>query len=151
MIGQSLSLLVNSFSKWPEELACRQATLSVADEVVRRPDQLSYSPQGLANLVNGFNKWPDQAATRRATVTIAGEVCRRAPRLSDCTSRELANLDGFSKYPWMRGKPQLRLLVRSLAAPIVFFSSLTSIWQTLRTASVGAQKIGRRSYHRASA
>ncbi|WP_028351145.1 hypothetical protein [Bradyrhizobium murdochi] len=47
--SQSLGLLVNGFSKWPEETASRQAAIALAGEVFRRADRharLSDLPRG---------------------------------------------------------------------------------------------------------
>ncbi|NOJ50136.1 hypothetical protein [Bradyrhizobium archetypum] len=84
--SQSLGLLVNGFSKWPEETASRQAAIAVAGEVLRRlgryPRFSEFTPRGLANLVNGFSKWPKEAVSRKAIFAIAGEVLRRGDQLS---------------------------------------------------------------------
>lgn len=106
--SQSLSLLVNGFSKWPERAETREGTEIIAREVRRRADRpirLSDSNhQELANLVNGFSKWSDAAHCRGATVAIAREVLHRAARrevrLSDFGHQHLANLvNGFGKWP----------------------------------------------------
>ncbi|WP_353642671.1 XopAD/skwp family type III secretion system effector [Mesorhizobium sp. WSM2239] len=110
--SQSLSLLVNGFSKWTERPETREGTEAVANEVCRRAERRfrlsDFKQQELTNLVNGFSKWPEQAAFREAAGAIAGEVLRRdhRARLSDSTPQELANLvNGFSKWPeeeWSR-------------------------------------------------
>lgn len=106
--SQSLSLLVNGFSKWPERAETREGTEIIAREIRRRADRpfrLSESNhQELANLVNGCSKWPEAADCRDATVAIAGEVLHRAARrevrLFDFGHQHLANLvNGFGKWP----------------------------------------------------
>ncbi|WFU40169.1 shikimate kinase [Bradyrhizobium sp. CB82] len=99
MDGQSLALLVNGFSKWPEENACRRAMVAIAGNV--DAGRLSdFDPQNLANLVNGFSKRPRERACRRATVAIARELIRRpADQLARFDKQQLANLvNGFSKW-----------------------------------------------------
>ncbi|WP_456639166.1 hypothetical protein [Bradyrhizobium sp. USDA 10063] len=100
--NQSLALLVNGFSKCPDEESCGQATAAIAREVCGA--RLSeYIPQNLANLVNGFSKWPEQAHCSQAAGLLAGELSRRAARrdgLFDFNQQGLANLvNGFGKWP----------------------------------------------------
>ncbi|WP_412177453.1 shikimate kinase, partial [Mesorhizobium sp. YC-39] len=97
--SQSLALLVNGFSKWPED--CHGAIVAIAREVHHRADQLSRSkPQELSTLVNGLSKWPQEENTRRAALAIAREVLRRTNQLSGFNPQELANLvNGFAKWP----------------------------------------------------
>ncbi|WP_139032268.1 hypothetical protein [Mesorhizobium amorphae] len=97
--SQSLALLVNGFSKWPED--CHGAIVAIAREVHHRADQLSRSkPQELSTLVNGLSKWPQEENTRRAALAIALEVLRRTNQLSGFNPQELANLvNGFAKWP----------------------------------------------------
>ncbi|MGL3104829.1 XopAD/skwp family type III secretion system effector [Bradyrhizobium sp. BR 1432] len=96
---QELANLVNGLSKWVDAPDCREATLAIAREVLRRGARLShFTPQELGNLVNGFSKWPDAPDCREATLAIAHEV--RGARLSHFTPQELGNLvNGFSKWP----------------------------------------------------
>ncbi|WP_244749619.1 XopAD/skwp family type III secretion system effector [Mesorhizobium sp. L-2-11] len=101
--SQSLSLLVNGFSKWPQRSETRDGTEAVASEVRRREDRRfglsDFREQHLANLVNGFSKWPEKEWSRQATGTIAGEVLRRRNLgLSTFNHQDLANLvNGFGK------------------------------------------------------
>ncbi|QQN65500.1 shikimate kinase [Bradyrhizobium diazoefficiens] len=100
--NQSQGLLVNGFSKWPDEESCGEATEAIAREVCGA--RLSeYIPQHLANLVNGFSKWPEQAHCSQAASLLAGEICRRAARrdgLFDFNQQGLANLvNGLGKWP----------------------------------------------------
>ncbi|EHK54641.1 hypothetical protein MAXJ12_23817 [Mesorhizobium alhagi CCNWXJ12-2] len=105
--SQSLSLLVNGFSKWTQRPETREGTQAVASEVRRRADRRlrlsDFKQQELANLVNGFSKWPEEEWSRQATGAIAGEVLRRtrrAPGLSAFNHQDLANLvNGFGKCP----------------------------------------------------
>ncbi|KUM23571.1 hypothetical protein AU467_33445 [Mesorhizobium loti] len=80
--SQSLALLVNGLSKWPEQENSRLATVAVSGEVRRRAERASglagFEPQHLANLVNGFSKRPQETGCGAATVAIASEVGRRA-------------------------------------------------------------------------
>ncbi|WP_430694748.1 shikimate kinase [Mesorhizobium dulcispinae] len=109
--SQSLALLVNGFSKWPEQENSRLASVAVSGEVRRRAERTNglagFEPQHLANLVNGFSKWPQETGCGAATVAIASEVGRRAGQanwLCDFHPQELANLvNGFSKWPEAAG------------------------------------------------
>ncbi|UVO33082.1 shikimate kinase [Bradyrhizobium arachidis] len=100
--NQSLALLVNGFSKCPDEESCGQATEAIAREVCEARVS-EYIPQNLANLVNGFSKWPEQAHCSQAAGLLAGELSRRAARrdgLFDFNQQGLANLvNGFGKWP----------------------------------------------------
>ncbi|MBM2715232.1 shikimate kinase [Mesorhizobium caraganae] len=105
--SQSLSLLVNGFSKWTQRSETREGTEAVASEVRRRDDRRfrlsDFKQQELANLVNGFSKWPEEEWSRQGTGAIAGEVLRRTRRdfgLSAFNHQDLANLvNGFGKCP----------------------------------------------------
>ncbi|WP_156949257.1 shikimate kinase [Bradyrhizobium sp. WSM1417] len=95
--GQDLSLLVNSFSKWPKEPSCRKAAAAIASEMLSRK-RSDFKPQELATLVNGFCKWPSEPGCRMAAVAIADSV--RPHRLSEFNKQHLVNLvNGFSKWP----------------------------------------------------
>ncbi|MGY8678313.1 XopAD/skwp family type III secretion system effector [Bradyrhizobium sp. UFLA05-153] len=99
---QSLSLLANGLSKWPERTECREATVAIASEVSRRARHAGlahFTQQQLSNLVNGFCKWPNETKCCRATVAIADEVCRRT-HISDFNPQALTNLaNAFCKWP----------------------------------------------------
>ncbi|GLR90959.1 shikimate kinase [Bradyrhizobium iriomotense] len=104
--SQSLSLLVNGFSKWPQRTETREGTEAVAREVRRRADRRrlpDFDHQNLANLVNGFSKWPQAADCRDVMVALAGEVLYRTHSdfgLSAFNHQDLANLvNGFVKCP----------------------------------------------------
>ncbi len=102
--GQGLALLVNGFSKWPQQENSRQAIIAVAAEIRSRPADLSdFGPQNLANVVNGLSKWPDEEECYGVVEAIAREVCERAIEgagLSGFNAQALANLvNGFSKAP----------------------------------------------------
>ncbi|WP_247390362.1 shikimate kinase [Bradyrhizobium sp. 35] len=95
--GQDLSLLVDSFSKWPKERSCRQAGAAIAREMLSR-NLSDCKPQELAYLVNDFSKWPDEPGCREASIAIAGEV--RPGELSHFEPQRLANLvNSFSNWP----------------------------------------------------
>ncbi|MBO4227559.1 shikimate kinase [Bradyrhizobium neotropicale] len=98
--SQDLSLLVNGFSKWPEQGACRQAACVVAD-IVSADNLSDFEIQHLAISVNGFSKWPQEAACGRATIAVASELVRLgAGGLFRATEQQLANLvNGFAKWP----------------------------------------------------
>lgn len=88
---------MKGLSKWPEEAACREATVALVGEVLRR-EFSDFSRQHVTNLVNGLSKWPEEADCRDVMIAIAGEVRRR--QLSDFDSHGLANLvNGFSRWP----------------------------------------------------
>ncbi|WP_353642863.1 shikimate kinase [Mesorhizobium sp. WSM2239] len=116
---EQLTILVNGFSKWPEEWS-RQATETIASEVLRRRSELSaFNHQGLANLVNGFGKCPQKEACYQATLAIAEEVLHRnrRARLFEFTRQGLASLvNGFSKWP---GKPASREAAAAIANEVL--------------------------------
>ncbi|MBP1299731.1 shikimate kinase [Bradyrhizobium elkanii] len=98
--SQDLSLLMNGFSKWPEQRACREAGLKVANDV--EADLLTdFALQHLSTLVNSFSKWPQEPACERATIAVASELVRRgAAELFRADEQQLANLvNGFGKWP----------------------------------------------------
>ncbi|TWB89462.1 hypothetical protein FBZ93_116181 [Bradyrhizobium macuxiense] len=106
--SQHLSLLMNGFSKWPQEPTSRKAAASIANEVIRRGCRRArlsdFSPQGLSTLVNGFSRWDGEERACKAIVAVAGEVRRRADRadigLSEFVPQGLAALvNGFRKSP----------------------------------------------------
>ncbi|CDX43797.1 Shikimate kinase 2 [Mesorhizobium sp. ORS 3359] len=105
--SQSLSLLVNGFSKWPQRPETRGGAEAVAREVGRRTERRfrlsDFAQQNLANLANGFGKWPQAGDCRDAMIALAGEVLRRTrsdPGLPAFNHQDLANLvNGFGKCP----------------------------------------------------
>ncbi|WP_143201383.1 hypothetical protein [Bradyrhizobium sp. NAS96.2] len=113
-----LANLLNGFSKWPEQSACRRAAIAIGPEVLRRWDQIaSFIPQDLTNLVNGFSKWPEKATSRHTTVAVANEILGRVTQLSQFTEQDLSSLvNGFSKWP---EEPACRQATVEIASEVV--------------------------------
>lgn len=107
LLGREASLLINAFSKWPGDDACRAGLQAMAGVVARDEDQLfspeQYQPQALARIINGVSKFPDEARCLRAALAVAEALQQRRDELDDPTQfkpQELAMcLNGLSKWP----------------------------------------------------
>ncbi|MHA6882714.1 XopAD/skwp family type III secretion system effector [Ralstonia pseudosolanacearum] len=106
LLGRDMSLLINAFSKWPEDEACRVGAQLLAGVVADEPDALlspvQYQPQSLARLVGGVSKWPEDKTCRQAAAVLAGALWQRRQELDnpeDFKPQELAMcLNGLSKF-----------------------------------------------------
>ncbi|KQV78905.1 type III effector protein skwp2 [Rhizobacter sp. Root1221] len=107
MLGREASLLINAFSKWPRDDACRAGLLAMAGVVACDEEQLfspeQYQPQALARIINGVAKFPEEARCRRAALAVAEALQQRRDELNDPKQfkpQELAVcLNGLSKWP----------------------------------------------------
>nr|WP_232520334.1 XopAD/skwp family type III secretion system effector [Ralstonia solanacearum] len=106
LLGRDMSLLINAFSKWPEDDACRVGVQLLAGVVACEKDALllstQYQPQALARIFNGVSKWPEDKNCREAAVTLAEALWQRRDELDnpgDFKPQELAMcLNGLSKF-----------------------------------------------------
>ncbi|OAI76215.1 type III effector protein skwp2 [Ralstonia solanacearum] len=106
LLGRDMSLLINAFSKWPEDEACRAGAQLLAGVVADEPDALlspvQYQPQSLARLIGGVSKWPDDKTCRQAAAVLGGALWQRRKELDnpeDFKPQELAMcLNGLSKF-----------------------------------------------------
>ncbi|MGA4212269.1 XopAD/skwp family type III secretion system effector [Ralstonia nicotianae] len=106
LLGRDMSLLINAFSKWPEDEACRVGAQLLAGVVADEQDALlspvQYQPQALARLVGGVSKWPDDKTCRQAAAAVAGALWQRRQELDNPEAfkpQELAMcLNGLSKF-----------------------------------------------------
>ncbi|MDH2345509.1 hypothetical protein [Bradyrhizobium sp. SSUT77] len=73
--AQDLRGLVIGFNKWLQESAARQATIAIADEVLRRDARLfDFTKLKSENLLNGFSRWPQDAVGYRTIAEIIREL-----------------------------------------------------------------------------
>lgn len=106
LLGRDMSLLINAFSKWPEDEACRAGAQLLAGVVADEQDALlspvQYQPQSLARLIGGVSKWPDDKTCRQAAAVLGGALWQRRKELDnpeDFKPQELAMcLNGLSKF-----------------------------------------------------
>nr|WP_247645562.1 hypothetical protein [Ralstonia solanacearum] len=106
LLGRDMSLLINAFSKWPEDEACRMGVQLLAGVVARDTEALlspvQYQPQALARIFNGVSKWPDDPHCKQAAEVLAEALWQRREELvnaQDFKPQELAMcLNGLSKF-----------------------------------------------------
>ncbi|WP_197340259.1 XopAD/skwp family type III secretion system effector [Ralstonia solanacearum] len=106
LLGRDVSLLINAFSKWPEDKACRMGVQLLAGVVARDTEALlspvQYQPQALARIFNGVSKWPDDPHCTQAAEVLAEALWQRREELvnaQDFKPQELAMcLNGLSKF-----------------------------------------------------
>ncbi|MCL9844390.1 XopAD/skwp family type III secretion system effector [Ralstonia solanacearum] len=106
LLGRDVSLLINAFSKWPEDEACRMGVQLLAGVVAREKEALlspvEYQPQALARIFNGVSKWPDDPHCKQAAEMLAEALWQRREELVDAQDfkpQELAMcLNGLSKF-----------------------------------------------------
>ncbi|WP_412770769.1 XopAD/skwp family type III secretion system effector [Ralstonia solanacearum] len=106
LLGRDVSLLINAFSKWPEDKACRMGVQLLAGVVARDTEALlspvQYQPQALARIFNGISKWPDDPHCTQAAEVLAEALWQRREELvhaQDFKPQELAMcLNGLSKF-----------------------------------------------------
>ncbi len=106
LLGRDVSLLINAFSKWPEDDACRVGVQLLAGVVACEQEALrsetQYQPQALARIVNGVSKWPEDKNCRQAAAAVAEALWQRRDELdnpADFKPHELAMcLNGLSKF-----------------------------------------------------
>ncbi|RLM28245.1 hypothetical protein BIY29_00895 [Brenneria alni] len=103
-LERDLGLLINAFSKWPDDRLCMSGLRALADMIVLNKDQLYvYTTKTLAIIANGLSKTPDGDANLQAMEQVSAALHRRKNQLDDhrqLKPQDLSNIiGGMSKFP----------------------------------------------------
>ncbi len=101
LAAQSVALLLNAVSRWPDNGACRAAAEHLAVRL-DRDDRLrrALSAQEVASALNALSKWPEADACQKAAEHLAARLDRESGLLRAMDAQGVANaLNALSKWP----------------------------------------------------
>ncbi|MHA6823507.1 XopAD/skwp family type III secretion system effector [Ralstonia pseudosolanacearum] len=98
---QSVSLLLNAMSKWPDNAICRTAAESLATWLAEDVGMLrEMSAQHVASTFNALSKWPESDACGKVVERLAERVAKESRLRQALSAQQVANaLNAMSKWP----------------------------------------------------